>query len=577
MKAKNTSFCDLFTPFEKSGGAGWEEYPRPQMKRESYLSLCGEWELFSRTDGGEEYLGKIKVPFVPESRLSNIGRKKERDEKYIYKKTFKLNGEIGSSQALLHFGAADQTARVWLNGTELSEHVGGYLPFSYEVGELLQRENTLTVEITDTLDRELAYGKQREKRGGMWYTPISGIWQPVWLEGVAKDYIKSVKLTPTLDSITIESEGGTGQKKLVIHTERGDIERLYEGDSITVRIDNAKNWTPEEPYLYYFTLTCGEDRIESYFALRTVTVEKRKGRAVICLNGEPYFFHGLLDQGYFSDGIYLPASPEGYKWDVLTMKRLGFNMLRKHIKTEPDIFYYYCDLYGMAVFQDMVNSGVYRYIQDTVLPTIGIKKSLPRKASPRRARHFEEDSRKTVALLYNHPSVCYYTIFNEGWGQYDTGRIYKELKALDPTRIWDSASGWFDGGESDVKSEHVYFRKIKLKPHPKKPLVLSEFGGYSYKVWGHSFNLADNYGYKTFRSPEELTAGLEELYLSEIVPQIEESGLCAAVLTQLSDVEDETNGLCTYDRQIVKVDEDTMKSIWEKLYEAFSKSFPDED
>ncbi len=570
MKEKQENFATLYTPFESADCETWSTYPRPQMKRESYISLCGKWELLSKADNKETPLGEITVPFVPESRISGIFRKKKKGERYIYKKEITVPEGFDRGRVLIHFGAVDQICKVLVNGKCAGEHTGGYLPFSFEIGQLLAfGENTITVEVTDELDLELAYGKQREKRGGMWYTPISGIWQTPWLESVPKEYISSLKIDPTLNSVTIHTEGGEAEKILEIKTADGIVSRSYSGNTVTVEIDFPKLWSPEEPYLYEFSLTAGEDRIESYFALRTVTVEKRNGKPLICLNGKPFFFHGVLDQGYFADGIYLPASPEGYKWDILTMKRLGFNMLRKHIKIEPELFYYYCDKYGMIVFQDMVNSGKYSYIRDTVMPTIGFRKKPLVRALERCRSAFLEDCKKSAELLYNHPCVCYYTIFNEGWGQHDADRIYREMKALDPTRIWDSTSGWFFEKESDVQSEHVYFKKIRLKKNSEKPLVLSEFGGYSYREEGHCFNLQKNYGYKLFKSAEALTKGISELYLDEIVPEIERSGLCAAVLTQLSDVEDETNGLCTYDRQVVKVDEKVMQNVSKKLSEAF--------
>ena len=311
--------------------------------------------------------------------------------------------------------------------------------------------------------------------------------------------------------------------------------------------------------------------MESYFALRTVSIEKRNGKAFICLNGEPYFFHGLLDQGYYSDGIYTPASPEGYRYDIMKMRELGFNMLRKHIKIEPEIFYYYCDRYGMIVFQDMVNSGKYSFLIDTALPTVATRSGITHKASARRREHFERSCRETVELLYNHPSVCYYTIFNEGWGQYDSDRIYAEMAALDRSRVWDATSGWFKQKDSDVVSEHIYFKKIKLSAHPDRPLVLSEFGGYSMRVEGHSFNLDSEYGYKAIENSEALTEALGELYLGEVLPEIEKNGLCATVLTQVSDVEDEINGLLTYDRRVVKVEKGRMNEIADKLFEAFER------
>lgn len=571
MAKKAPRTCQLKTPFEENSNLTWQEYPRPQLKRDSYISLNGVWQLSVKKEATTTLLGSIVVPYPPESRISGIGRGLAAEEKYLYKKTFTIDSNFIKGKILIHFGAVDQIAKVWINNSFAGEHIGGYLPFSLDITAFVTTgENTVFVEVTDTLDIDLAYGKQKYNRGGMWYTPISGIWQSVWIESVPQHYISSLRLTPTADSITIETVGGEAEKTVVINTPDGDIVHSFYGDKATISIEKPINWTPENPHLYTFTLTSGEDMVESYFALRTITIEKTKEQSYICLNGKPYFFHGLLDQGYYSDGIYTPASPEGYVWDILTMKNLGFNMLRKHIKVEPDLFYYFCDKYGMVVFQDMMNAGPYNYIVDTVLPTIGMKRGVTHKPTPKRKELFEAECRKLCDLLYNHPSVCYYTIFNEGWGQYDADRIYRELKEYEPTRIWDATSGWFIEKESDVDSHHVYFRKIKLKARSERPLVLSEFGGYSYKVNGHSFNLDENYGYKTFDDAEGLTKGICDMYLNDIVPTIH-SGLNAAVLTQVSDVEDETNGLVTYDRQIVKTDEKTMRDMADKLFEAFKE------
>lgn len=566
--AKKIRTCQLTTPFENSS-LTWKEYPRPQLRRKSYISLCGEWELSVLKNGKEAPLGTILVPYPPESRISGIGRELAPSEEYIYRKTFTLPEGFNKGHILLHFGAVDQIASVWVNDKCVGSHDMGYLPFSLDIAEAaVEGENHIKVQVTDVLDTDIPYGKQCRKRGGMWYTPISGIWQPVWLESIPDNYIASLRLTPTLNSIAIAVNGGKEEKIITVHTPNGDICRKFIGESTEIEIPDPVLWTPENPHLYEFTITDGVDEIESYFALRTITTETLNGYPYICLNGKPYFFHGLLDQGYFSDGIYTPASPEGYLWDIKEMKRLGFNMLRKHIKIEPDLFYYYCDKYGMVVFQDMVNSGKYNFLIDTALPTIGLRRGIKRHASEKRKLLFERSARETVKLLYNHPCVCYYTIFNEGWGQYDADRIYRDMKGLDPTRIWDATSGWFTEKESDVKSEHIYFKPVKLKAHKSRPLVLSEFGGYSCKIEGHSFNLDNNYGYKTFDTPENLTEGLKALYINEIIPSIR-NGLCAAVLTQVSDVEDETNGLCTYDRQIIKADEKAMHMISDKIKEEF--------
>ena len=499
MANKTPRICQLETPFEKDTQFSWQDYPRPQLKRDSYISLCGVWQLsvkkymvkvkqYSRFAGfAREYqsddfeqteLGGIMVPYPPESRISGIERPLGENETYLYTRQFTLAEEFINDKVLIHFGAVDTNTVVMVNGRLAGVHRGGYLPFSFDITDLITvGENTITVEVEDTLDIELAYGKQRKDRGGMWYTPISGIWQPVWLESVPENYIESIRLTPSLEDIAIEVKGGAEEKTVVISTENGYITKVFSGENVTIPIENPQHWSPEKPYLYNFEIISGKDRVQSYFALRTVSIEDVKGQKYICLNGKPYFFHGLLDQGYFADGIYIPFTPAGFVWDIVEMKKLGFNTLRKHIKIEPDLFYYYCDKYGMMVFQDMMNAGKYNYIIDTVLPTIGMKKGVTHKPSPRRKEFFEKECRILTDILYNHPSVVYYTIFNEGWGQYDADRIYKELKEYDTTRIWDATSGWFIEKDSDVDSHHIYFRKIKIKARPSRPLILSEFGG----------------------------------------------------------------------------------------------------
>lgn len=565
-------FAALCTSYESDiPEIPYSEYPRPQLVRDSYLCLNGKWSLKIRgKNSATKCETEALVPFPPESRISGaVGYELEPGDVAIYERTVTLPSDFfdaKKNKLVLHFGAVDQIASVYINGKHVGDHVGGYLPFSFEIEDFIQEDTfSLRVEVVDDLDTDIPYGKQCRKRGGMWYTPISGIWQTVWLEAVPTEYIKGLRITPSLDSVRIEISGGYTHKTLVLDGKSYE----FDGDSITLTPENVHLWTPDDPYLYNFTLTDGVDTVSSYFALRTVTVERRGEHSFICLNGTPTFFHGLLDQGYFSDGIYLPATPKGFLDDILTVKGMGFNMLRKHIKIEPELFYHYCDLHGMIVLQDIVNSGKYNFLVDTALPTVFLRRGVTHKATKRRRRIFEESARDTVNALYNHPCICYYTLFNEGWGQYDADRLYTEMKALDPTRIWDATSGWFRGRKSDVQSEHIYFKPVKLRSTLELPLVLSEFGGYSCIINGHVFNTSNNYGYKTLKTSEGLTEALKKLYLEQIVPEITNKGLCAAVLTQVSDVEDETNGLLTYDRQVIKTDETQMRKISDALFAAF--------
>lgn len=561
----------LKTVFEENISAiPFSEYPRPQLKRESYICLNGEWDFTIRNNDNKIFDGKITVPFPVESRISGVEREIEKGDILVYKRSFSLPKDFLKDKLILHFGAVDQYCKVYVNDSFVGENKGGYLPFYFDITEFLKdNENTVTVEVEDPLNKELPYGKQSKKPKGMWYTKVSGIWQTVWLESVPEEYIKNIKITPSLNSVKI-AVNVLGEKQITVYMPDGEKTWNFDGKEIEIEIENPVNWSPENPYLYNFTLTVGKDKVESYFALRTVEIKKVGDREYICLNGKPYFFNGLLDQGYFSDGIFLPATEDGFKNDILKMKELGFNMLRKHIKLEPDLFYYYCDKYGMIVFQDFINSGKYSFLIDTALPTVFLKKGISHKASRLRRAEFIKTGIGIMQSLYNHPSVCYYTIFNEGWGQFDADNMYKYFKPLDKTRIFDTTSGWFKTKLSDVESEHVYFKKIKLKPK-NRPLVLSEFGGYSYKVKDHSFNLNKNYGYGSFNNKQDFESQFVKLYEEQVIEQIN-NGLNATVYTQVSDVEDETNGLLTYDRKVLKVNPERIKKLFEKLDSEFNKA-----
>ena len=548
----------------------WAIYPRPQLKRDSFFCLNGSWD-FEVSEGQEipeVFSRKIKVPFPPESELSGVNELFSEKSRLYYKKTFSLPEGFVKEKVILHFGAVDQSCEVYLNGEYIGSHSGGYAPFSFDVTDALKEQNTLILRVTDELSKRIyPYGKQTKKRGGMWYTRVSGIWQTVWLESVPKKHVTSLKINTTLSSAEI-SVYGIDEGVVTVKTEGGEIKTELKGGKASINIPEPKLWTPESPYLYEFAVEGEGDRVESYFALRTLEIKEVGGKKRIALNGEPYFFHALLDQGYFPDGIFTPATPEAYKNDILEAKRLGFNTLRKHIKIEPEVFYYYCDKLGMVVFQDMVNNGRYSFVRDTALPTVAARRLGDRflNLNKKCREQFALSMIETVELLYNHPSICYWTIFNEGWGQFCSDEMYDTLKELDSTRIVDSTSGWFKNSKSDVDSDHIYFKPYKFKASDKAS-VLSEFGGYSYRPEGHIFNLKGAFGYRFFTDRDEFEKDLLRLYREEIIPAVKK-GLCASVYTQLSDVEDETNGLLSYDRLVCKVDGKKMRQMASELFDA---------
>ena len=527
------------------------EYPRPQMRRNSFFCLNGEWTLDEQ---------KVQVPYPPQSKLS--GFEGDVKDMLTYVKLFKLpEGFLPEGwRLMLHFGAVDQIADVFFNGRPVIHHEGGYLPFSADVTPCVKPgENELVVAVLDALDHDYPYGKQRKKRGGMWYTPVSGIWQTVWMEAVPEKRVESISITPDLTGVTLNVDSAYDTVEVDIP---GVLHRcIPANEDVRLEVKQPHWWTVEDPYLYSLTMTAGEDRVESYFALRTVEMKDNR----ILLNGEQVFLNGVLDQGYFADGIYLPEDPAEYERDVQRMKSLGFNMLRKHIKLEPEAFYYACDRLGMLVLQDMVNSGPYSFLLDTALPTIGISKLDDTKSRGDKARKefFQKHMLETQEHLYNHPCVISYTIFNEGWGQFDSDRMYRLAKEKDPTRIYDSTSGWFHQKENDFYSIHTYFGDCVI-PEQQRPVFISEFGGYTYGIPAHSYAKYASYGYGGCSSSEELTERIVARYQDLILGNMDK-GICGSIYTQLSDVEDEVNGFYTYDRKVCKVDKNKMAALAEQL------------
>ena len=534
-------------------GIPWDIYPRPLFKRDSFFNLNGEWNLTVTKKANPIYDGKIIVPFAPESALSGVDKVFGEGAIYLYSKTFALPKDFNQGRVLLHFGAVDQIAKVFVNGSLAVEHVGGYTPFSADITDLLKEENLLQVEVVDNLSNNvLPYGKQTLKRGGMWYTPVSGIWQTVWLESVPTERIENFEVTSKYNKVTIKVNG-VANAQLIVETPNGNLEFSTDDGIFEFTLENASFWSEDSPYLYNFIVKTQTDSVKSYFALRDLTIKEIDGIKRLCVNGKPVFFNGLLDQGYWPDGIFTPATPQLLTQEILKVKALGFNTLRKHIKVEPQIFYAECDRLGVYVWQDMVNNGDYNFMRDTVMPTLNFLNKNDKNL------HKDEDTRKafvdgmldTVETLKNHPSVVYWTIFNEGWGQFESQKCYELLKSVDSTRFIDTTSGWFRCGDSDVDSRHIYFRKLKIQKGDK-PIVISEFGGLTLAVEDHIFNPSKSYGYGKCKTNQEFVEKLRSLYVDQVVPLIK-NGLCGAIYTQVSDVEDEINGLFTYDRQVDKI------------------------
>ena len=561
------------------------EYPRPQFERNSYINLNGYWDYTITKDNNlpTNYESKILVPFPVGSLLSEVKDNLNVGEIIYYRKIFSFSNFKNQGKIIINFGAVDQICEVFINKISVGIHEGGYTPFSFDISKNIKfdKPNEIIVKVIDNLDEKgESFGKQYKYRGNIWYTPLSGIWQTVWIESVPETYLKSVKIKPLYDENSVEFipdiEGEKNLKgKIQIFDENGLLikeSNLKNEKNIVKLPKDFKSWSPENPYLYNVLYTYGNDKVKSYFGMRKFSIGvDSKNIKRLFLNNKPYFHNGLLDQGYWSDGLYTPASYEAFIYDIKTMKNLGFNMLRKHIKIEPLIWYYYCDKLGMIVWQDMINGGNQPYNPFTILvfPNIGLDISDSRywlfgRTQEEGRNAYYRDLKEMINTLHNVVSISTWTPFNEGWGQFDSLKAVEFIRNLDNSRYIDHASGWYDHKGGDFKSLHIYFKKLDINyKNEERAVVLSEFGGYSLTINGH-LGSDKQFGYKFFDNKSKLTEALNDLFINQVKVEIDK-GLSASVYTQVSDVEDEVNGLVTYDRKIVKVDEKIVKAFNNKI------------
>ena len=581
------------------------EYPRPAMRRDSCEILNGPWQ-YAITQTAEypaAWQGSILVPYSPEAPASGVGRTLQPGQWLHYHRFFAPPAGEGG-RVLLHFGAVDYACAVQVNGHLAGGHRGGYWPFTLDITDLLNGtgRNSLWVAVQDpTGHGTQARGKQTLKPGGMFYPAQSGIWQTVWLERVPDNYIQTLTVTPDYDARTVTVRVHTAKPGgavnlwamvraggVTIAEDWGSDEADQDGEvTLNIPEEHFFPWSPDTPFLYDLTVGTNQgeeaefDTVHSYFALRKWScAPDAHGVLRFCLNDKPILLNGLLDQGYWPEGLYTPPSDAAVERELSEVKALGFNLLRKHAKIEPQRWYYHCDRLGLIVWQDIVNGGsaynlwFVTYLTNALQPLLrrfpdgkACRRLLSR-AKPAGREEYAHELADTVQALRCHPCIACWVPFNEGWGQFDAGKAVQALRTLDGTRLVDEASGWFDQGGGDVHSLHNYFYPLRIRPQ-KRTVALSEYGGIAWPMPGHE-PPHKTYGYGTAKDRQELTARYKKLQLKTVLPQLEK-GLSALVYTQLTDVEDEVNGLFTYDRAAVKPDANAVRSVNAALAAEFAR------
>ena len=570
-----------------------QEYPRPNLVRESYFNLNGLWQYsIDQKAKTSSYEGTILVPFSPETLLSGVQKIVMPENFLHYRKEFCVPKGFIRDRVQLHFGAVDQECVVFLNNKKVGTHKGGYNAFTFDVTDALEAgENVLTMCVRDMTEKKPhARGKQKlvkkGKYGSLFYTPQSGIWKTVWMESVPQDYIERVKITPRYDEgeveITVFSKGKTEDALISVMDDAHMVAQAHGkvNQPIRLKLGEFKSWTPKTPYLYDVEITYGEDKVRSYFGMRKFHVGRdSKGILRFFMNNKPFFFNGILDQGYWPESLLTPPTDEALKYDIEKLKDLGYNTIRKHVKVESDRFYYHCDKIGMIVWQDMPNGGGdYNMFFVTYLTNAfdwfarGVKDNhygLFKRKDPEGRRQYYQDLREMIEQLYNYPSIAVWVPFNEGWGQFDARKATELIRRLDQTRFINEACGWFDQHGGDMYSIHNYSKGLKVHPQKDRVVALTEFGGYSYAIKGHTA-CEKEFGYKSFHSKQKLTESYRQLWEDEVYTNLA-NGLSSAIYTQTSDIEEEVNGIFTYDREEVKFIEKDLRKVNQKLYQIWEK------